>query len=335
MSYVQFLYEGETINVQCSESDPMDFIINKFAQKVNADLNNITFKYNGGIVDINKVFKETLNIIDIERNTMAILAEKTKDDEEIIEKTFMKANRVVCPECYEDAKIEIKDYKIKIYGCKNDHVNYKILFKEFDETQTMDETKIICEKCKENNKSELFEHTMNMCNNCKINLCPICADMHDKEHKIIKYEEKNYFCDKHNETYEAFCSNCEKDLCLQCLSEHNNHNIVNYDKKVMREEILKDDLNDLRIKLEKFKESILDIINKLNKVMLNMDMFYKLNESMINDFSKEKKNYKKFLNINEMFNKNIIKDVDTVINDNDFNNKFKVLINMSKSIRNK
>ena len=331
MTTVEFIQCGEKIIIQCDDSDSMDKIINKYIQKSKRNPSKLSYLYNGNLLKRKSSFKDTANQMDKDRKTMTVAIFEEDNDEEVKAKTFMKANRVICPECYEDAKIEIKDYKIKIYGCKNEHVNHKILFKEFSETQTMDESNIICEDCKQKNKNEIAQHEMNFCNICKINLCPLCKDKHNKEHKehkIFNYEQKNYFCGKHGESNEAFCTNCQTDLCTQCLGEHANHNVVNYDKKVMREEILKDDLNDFKIKLEKFNDTILEVINKLNKVKLNMDQFYSLNEAMINDFGKDKKNYKKFLNINEMFNKGIINEIDNIINESDFNNKLKILMNM-------
>ena len=44
------------------------------------------------------------------------------------------------------------------------------ILREFSETQTMDESNIICEDCKQKNKNEIAQHEMNFCNICKINL---------------------------------------------------------------------------------------------------------------------------------------------------------------------
>ena len=52
--------------------------------------------------------------------------------------------------------------------------------------------------------------------------------MHDKEHNIIKYEDKNYICNIHNDRYISYCNKCNKNLCLKCENEHKNENSLIY-----------------------------------------------------------------------------------------------------------
>ena len=53
-------------------------------------------------------------------------------------------------------------------------------------TQKIDESKIICENCGENNKSQSFNKVFYICQLCKKKLCPLCKTVHDKTHYIIK-----------------------------------------------------------------------------------------------------------------------------------------------------
>ena len=48
--------------------------------------------------------------------------------------------------------MDIIDYKINIYECKNGHKIENILLNEFEETQNIDRNNIICNICKKNNK---------------------------------------------------------------------------------------------------------------------------------------------------------------------------------------
>jgi len=92
---------------------------------------------------------------------------------------------------------------------------------------------MICDYCKIKNKSNIYNNEFYICNTCKIYLCPICKkEKHDKNHNIIKYEEKYYICGKHNNKYISFCIKCKKDLCILCEKEHNNHKIINYGKLI-------------------------------------------------------------------------------------------------------
>ena len=50
-----------------------------------------------------------------------------------------------------------------------------------------------------------YNNEMYICNGCDILLCPLCKNNHNKEHNIINYELKNYICNKHNESFIAYC----------------------------------------------------------------------------------------------------------------------------------
>ena len=48
---------------------------------------------------------------------------------------LIKSNLPICPICFENAKIEIKDCKIKIFGCKNRHIKSDIPLIYYDNFQ--------------------------------------------------------------------------------------------------------------------------------------------------------------------------------------------------------
>ena len=58
--------------------------------------------------------------------------------------TKIKSKIIICPQCNENIKINIKDYKINLFECKNKHKINKIFFNEFENTQLIDLTKIKC-----------------------------------------------------------------------------------------------------------------------------------------------------------------------------------------------
>ena len=86
--------------------------------------------------------------------------------------------------------MEINDYKINLYGCKNGHSIDNTLLNELKKTQYIDISKIICKICKEN-KNNTFENIFYNCLTCNINLCPLCKSSYDKSHDIIDYDQKN------------------------------------------------------------------------------------------------------------------------------------------------
>ena len=59
-----------------------------------------------------------------------------------------------------------------------------------------------------------------------MNLCPLCKENHDKNHNIIKYNEKNYKCEIHLKGYNSYCLQCEKNICILCEKQHNEHEII-------------------------------------------------------------------------------------------------------------
>ena len=114
---------------------------------------------------------------------------------------IIKSKDVICPECGECIRIDIKDYKIKLYECKNKHKLENISLDEFENMQKIDKTKIICKICNKSNKSNSNNNIFYKCITCKKNICPLCKSNHDKLHKIINYDDKNYICNKHNEIF--------------------------------------------------------------------------------------------------------------------------------------
>ena len=124
--------------------------------------------------------------------------------------------------------IYIKDFKINLYECKNGHEIKNILLNEFDETQSIELDKIICDTCKIKDKSKTYNNEFFKCLKCNKNLCPLCKSKHDNKHEIIDYDDHYYICENHNKNYGAYCENCKKNLCLSC-SDHEKHLIIKFD----------------------------------------------------------------------------------------------------------
>ena len=54
---------------------------------------------------------------------------------------FQDSKEIICPICKENCLIEIKDYKILLYNCKNNH-NSNYLLNEYKETQKINISEI-------------------------------------------------------------------------------------------------------------------------------------------------------------------------------------------------
>ena len=215
MAQVNFDYKGTQTTIQCNIEDSMEMIIQKFLAKcTNKSVIDFYFIYNGEILDINQTFKKAANLRDKERNVMNVLVGE-KQEEEKEATSLKKSNYIICPQCNEIANISINDYRISFQECKNDHKIKNILFNEFERTQLIDESKIKCDECKKTKKSETFENTFFICYSCDKFLCPLCKNIHNKEHHLINYEQKDFTCRKHFESYNSYCKKMQKRyLCI-------------------------------------------------------------------------------------------------------------------------
>ena len=177
-------------------------------------------------LNINKIIKEIdkeINILVYDKNTII------KNEE------IKKSNNIIYPKCGEICMIKIDNYKIKLNKCKNNHEINNILLNEYEDTQNINENKIICNNCKIN-KNRIYNNELYICGECKINLCPLCKLKHYKEHKIIEYKNKNYIYNKHNEAFISYCKKCINNLCMICEIEENNHEIISYKGIILKKD---------------------------------------------------------------------------------------------------
>ena len=52
------------------------------------------------------------------------------------------SNDIICPQCKKICKYEINDFKIKLYDCKNGHINENMNLNEFEDKQKIDISQI-------------------------------------------------------------------------------------------------------------------------------------------------------------------------------------------------
>ena len=256
----------------------------------------INFNYNKGTIlkyplnDFKDQIKNIKNNTIIESNTSLNDKEKISNNQKNKQgdkNTKVVSPFIICPICKEHAKYEIKNFEIKIYGCKNNHITEDLLFKDFEKTQIIDESLIICNNCKKNNKSNTPNKEMYICKTCNINLCPLCKSNHNKNHIIINYDKKDFICDKHNQEYNSYCETCDKNICISCKSSHKEHDIIFLFDKTLEENLK------IIIKEQKNKESILCmlkkilnikiemIMDKFNTVMKNIEQYFKIFQNNI------------------------------------------------------
>ena len=239
-------------------------------------------------------------------------------------KKLIRSKNIICPECGEDIKIKINNYKIDLFECKNNHVIKSLSLNEFEKIQMIDLTKIKCDICKENNYCNSYNNKFYKCYECNENICPLCKLKHNENHNILEYDKIHYICNKHNEPYTNYCKNCKKNICLLCDEEHTNHEKISFTTMLIKEDKLKANLNQFKSKINIFNKNINKIIEVLNKVKEKENNYYKMIEFIINNYSKKERNYEILYNINEIINNNndIINDLNKINSDNNILNQF-------------
>ena len=223
-----FLFDKEKTVIECLDSDCFDEIFNKIRKKINIKQNEMIFLYKGKKINQNIKINEYINKEDLKNNKINILCIKIKHISK--EKSLhnkKKLNEIICPECGEICKIKFDDYKIILYECINNHTLKNIEFENFIETQNIEKYKVKCFNCNKIEETIKYDKYY-ICLKCNQILCIFCKKMHDKEHNIINYEDKNYICNIHNERYISYCNKCNNNLCLKCENKHKNENSLIY-----------------------------------------------------------------------------------------------------------
>jgi len=287
---LNFNYKGQEVKIQSKKNENMNNIFKRYTNKINKDINNLYFIYNGNIINNNDIKLEEINNKENEINILVYDINNTNNER----KNERECKDIICPKCGENCIIEIKDYKINLNKCNNKHNINNILLDKFSNLQVIDEIK--CNNCNKN-RLEIYDNKIYKCCNCNINLCPLCKYNHNKEHKIMDYDLINYICKTHNERYTSYCKECEKNICDICeIKSHNNHNLI-YHKDIIKNIENNNNIEELKIKIDKLNKEIKEIINKLNKIIKNIDIYFKINENLINNNNIRNRNYQVLINI--------------------------------------
>ena len=337
---ITFHFNGVVTKMKCLTNQYMKDICTQFSTQVGMNINELEFLYSGGQVKFNLKFEQQLNSIDRENNKMNILVYELR-------KSFMsislnnnnniKIKEIICPKCFESCRIQFRDFKIKLFGCKNGHEINNILLNEFNDTQKINELNIECEKCIKRNKYESNNQQFYKCLNCNENLCPSCKSRHYESHPIIDYDKLNYNCHIHNDKFISYCENCNSNLCKACYNSHNkNHNIYKYKDIIQEENKIKAELNNFKIKIDKFKNIIQQITKVFDTIIENLELFHKINADIINNFDSNNTNYQIMKNINEIKFNLENNDINEIIKEKNINsNLILKIINLNQKMTTK
>ena len=274
----------------------MEDIINKFLFKIKkfGNSNSLNFIYNNDKVTNELTLNEQINELDKKINKIYIT---------VINKDKIISKDIICPKCKENIFIEIKNYKINLYGCKNNHRINDIPLNKYEKTQKIYLKKIICCICFKNDKSTVKNNKFFRCNTCNKNICPTCISIHNKNHMIINYDDKNYVCKDHCKLFSYFCKTCNKDICKVCEKEHFNHNYFKLSEIIIDKNDFIKIKEDLANAIEKFRNKNIISKEKFNKCLNLLDLYYTINDNTIINY--DKINHIKLQNLNYLKYNNI------------------------------
>ena len=105
---VIFTLDGIDVTIQCSQDEKMKDICQRYATKIETNLNSLLFLYGGNKLNYELSFKDQANSIDKNNNIMNVLVYRTENDE------------LKCPKCGE--KIHLNTEKIQDIISLNDNI---------------------------------------------------------------------------------------------------------------------------------------------------------------------------------------------------------------------
>jgi len=156
--------------------------------------------------------------------------------------------------------------------------------------------------------------------------------IHDNNHIIINYDDKEYICDIHNEIYNSFCDKCKKNICIECEKNHNEHKLLFYNNLIIEDDKINTQMEEIRKEIDTFNNNIKEKIKQLNKIIENIEGYYKIINNIIKNYLNNKKsNFQNLININKIINNNAIISNIKAIN---INNKFNDIIDIYNKVYN-
>ena len=335
MAEVEFNYNGKKTTIQCNLNEKIKDIIKKYIGKIEKNVDDIYFLYGGDNINEELTFEKQANSQDKKRKLMSILVNDV-EDESIKINTLKKSRNIICPKCKENIRFYENNFKITLQNCKNMHKIENLTINEYEKSQNINESEIICHDCK-TDKSHIYNNKLKFCQVCQINLCPLCILKHDKSHYIIDYENKCFICKFHHEPYNSYCQNCKNDICIMCEKEHEGHKIKTYGKIMPDLKNINNNLKNSRIKIDEYKNFLNEIIKKLNNLRDNLEIYYKIYNDIIQTYNIRNRNFILLENMNDInyYLKKSIENLNMIINEKNYYKKMIYTINNYNNIFNK
>ena len=192
MIEIEFSFNGKEITILSNENEYIKDIFKRFSTEASLDIKTLYFLYEGYKINDKLTLSQIININDKRKKKMKILVNSINFQNSYENHIISNIKEVICPKCGYSIKIKIKDYKIILYDCKQNHET-NISMNKYDETQKINLSNIKCSICNIKNKGITYNNEFYKCLNCNINICPLCKSNHNNKHNIINYNKKKYY----------------------------------------------------------------------------------------------------------------------------------------------
>ena len=334
MVEIIFNYEQKPVLIQSKLEDLFQSSIDKFIQKVLIDPKSVCYTANCGLINPEKTIESQMNEDEKTIKEISVLVNNIEDDDQDNQPVIVQSKDIICPECKEPCIFTIENTQIKLFHCKNNHTIKNIKFTDFNKTQQLDISKIVCGICKNKNKGRSPNNEFYFCLSCMQNICPLCKSEHEKLnpiHKVKNYDEKNYICPKHDSVLTKYCKNCNLNICFcySCTSEHAQHEVIEIKDIDIKK--TKEKLESIKSEIQKLNTKIHQIIDYLFRFIDEINLYYEINKNIIDiyDFDNKKRNYQILKSINDININDEMYDKLRNINNNDkILDKIKDIINL-------
>ena len=324
---------NQTVTViQARPDEPFQDVVNKFIQKTSIDPNSIYYIANAQPVDLESTVEKQMNQNNKQNKKLSVLVNSLEQNDEFKEEVIVQSKDIICPECKEPCRYTINNGQIKLLECINNHTSSNIKFVDFWKTQEINISEIICDICKFKNKGNSYNHEFFFCLSCKKNICLLCKPKHDSNHNIIKYDQKNYICQKHNDVFIKYCEDCHMNICFSCDTDHAEHKTITLvDLKPDLEESKKR-IEEIKLMIDKLTTQINEITNKFNELIKDLKIYYEINNNILKNYEVKNRNYQVLQNVNEIINNKIFEKIKAINDNNDLKHKLGDIIDLYNNI---
>ena len=189
---IEFNYNQAITLIQSRSDEPFQDVINRYIQKSLLDPSSVYFFANAKQINPVNTVESQMNDLDKSNKKMLVQVHLLERDDQDNGQVITNSKDIICPTCKEPCRITFENFKIKLYECVNGHEIPDIKLIDFPDTQKINESLIICDKCQIKNKGNCPTNEFFRCLNCKQNLCLMCRPNHNLNHNIIQYDQKNY-----------------------------------------------------------------------------------------------------------------------------------------------